>query len=326
MGIKPLYYARTNEHIVFSSEIRSLIKSEMVPGELNRDVLGDYLRYQTINGANTIIKGIFMLPAGGVMKIADNEIEITSFWNAVEYIDHNVSRLSYGETTVLIKQKLEESVKRRLIADVPMGAFLSGGIDSSAIVALASNQREKLRTFTISFENTEFSEARYARIIADKYNTDHSEINLAPKSLLENLPAALSAMDHPSGDGINTYLVSKAAKEAGITVVLSGLGGDELFAGYPVFKQIYQLRDKGWLMSFPRFSRALAGNVLKLARPGVASSKIKQIITEHYLDLENVYQYSREVCSKEINATLSPYGKNGEKSVFSLVKQGVGYQ
>src|SRR5690606_18092974 len=153
---------------------------------------------------NTIIKGIFMLPAGGVMKIADNEIEIASFWNPVEQVDHNVSRLSYDETTALIKQKLEESVKRRLISDVPMGAFLSGGIDSSAIVALASDQREKLRTFTISFDNTEFSEAKYARIIADKYNTDHSQIILAPKSLLENLPAAISAMDHPSGDGMNT--------------------------------------------------------------------------------------------------------------------------
>src|SRR5690606_38906646 len=186
--------------------------------------------------------------------------------------------------------------------------------------------REKLRTFTISFDNTEFSEARYARIIADKYNTDHSEINLAPKYLLENLPAALSAMDHPSGDGINTYLVSKAAKEAGITAVLSGLGGDELFAGYPIFKQFYQLRDKGWLMSFPRFSRALAGNILKLARPGIASSKIKQVITEHYLDLENVYQYSREVSSKQSNASLSPFGNRGENNVFSLVKLGVGYE
>src|SRR5690606_6993095 len=100
------------------------------------------------------------------------EIKISSFWNPVEYINHSVAQLSYNETTALIKQKLEESVNRRLIADVPMGAFLSGGIDSSAIVALASNQKERLRTFTISFDNSEFSEAKYARIIADKFNTD----------------------------------------------------------------------------------------------------------------------------------------------------------
>ncbi len=267
-----------------------------------------------------------MLPAGGVMKMADNEIKLSSFWNPVEHVDHSMTGLSYAETTAVIRQKLDESVQRRLIADVPMGAFLSGGIDSSAIVALASRQKQKLRTFTISFDNSEFSEAKYAQIIADKYDTAHTEINLAPEALLQNLPSAITAMDHPSGDGINTFLVSKAAKEAGITAVLSGLGGDELFAGYPIFKQFYQLRDKGWIMSFPRFSRALAGNVLKMTRPGVASSKIKQIITEHYLDLENVYQYSREVSSREINATLSPYGKRGENSVFSLVKQGVGYQ
>lgn len=326
MGIKPLYYARTNEHIIFSSEIRSLIKSGMINGELNHDVLGEYLRYQTVNGSNTLLKGVFMLPAGGVMKVADNEVFLSSYWNPVEHIDTSMAGLSYDETTAIIRKKIGESVERRLIADVPMGAFLSGGIDSSAIVALASRQREKLRTFTISFDSTEHSEAKYARIVADKYDTNHAEINLAPESLLANLPAALRAMDHPSGDGINTYLVSKAAKEAGITAVLSGLGGDELFAGYPIFKQFYQLRDKGWLMSFPRFSRALAGNILKLARPGIASSKIKQVITEHYLDLENVYQYSREVSSKQSNASLSPFGNRGENNVFSLVKLGVGYE
>lgn len=326
MGIKPLYYARTNEHIIFSSEIRSLLDSELIPGELNHGVLGEYLRYQTVHGTNTILKGIFMLPPGSIMNVSDHEIKISSFWNPVEYINHSVAQLSYNETTALIKQKLEESVNRRLIADVPMGAFLSGGIDSSAIVALASNQKKRLRTFTISFDNSEFSEAKYARIIADKFNTDHAEINLAPQSLLENLPAALKAMDHPSGDGINTYLVSKAAKQAGISAVLSGLGGDELFAGYPIFKQYYQLRDKGWLMSFPKFLRAFAGNALQVARPGVESSKIKQIITEDYLDLENVYQYSREVASREVNSKLSRYGNSGEMSVFNLVKQGVGYQ
>jgi len=325
MGIKPLYYARTNEHIVFSSEMRSLLKSEMVNGELNYDVLGDYLRYQTVNGSNTILKGIFMLQAGSVMKVADNEVEITTYWNPASHFDTEISRLSYSETKEVIREKLNAAVKRRLIADVPMGAFLSGGIDSSALVALASSEVDKLRTFTISFEDAAFSEAKYAKIVAEKYQTNHTEINLAPTALLDNLPAAISAMDHPTGDGINTYLVSKAAKEGGISAVISGLGGDELFAGYPIFKQFYQLKDKGWLMSFPKFVRSMGGSVLQMARPGVASQKIKQIITEDYLDLENMYQYSREVASREINAALSPYGNKGENSVYSLVKEGVGY-
>ncbi len=326
MGIKPLYYARTAIHTIFGSEVRSLLKSGLIPASLNRNALGDYLRYQTVHAPATMLDGVFMLPAGNTLRINADEEELKGFWNMATAIEPGVGFLNYTDTKTLVREKLTKAVGRRLVSDVPMGAFLSGGIDSSAIVALASGLvSDPLKTFTISFQEEAFSEARFARIIADKYQTDHTELKLDPSEMLHSLPVAIAAMDHPSGDGINTFVVSRAAKEAGITVVLSGLGGDELFAGYPIFKQVLSLSSKGWLMSFPKFSRAFAGDLLQWARPGIASQKTKQVITEDYLDLEYAYQYSREVASHTINNELSPFGSASAKAVFDIVHEGVGY-
>jgi len=109
---------------------------------------------------------------------------------------------------------------------------------------------------------------------------------------LKSLPDALAAMDHPSGDGPNTFVVSQATKEAGITMALSGLGGDELFAGYDIFKQSYSLQDKKWLLSFPKFMRRWAASAMEIYRPGVSSAKIKEVICQDYFDLEYIYQFS----------------------------------
>ena len=129
------------------------------------------------------------------------------------------------------------------MADLPFGAFLSGGIDSSAVVgAMSRFSDHKVKTFTITFAEDDYSEAPYARHIAEMNNTDHHEIRLSPEHFLEHLPSALSAMDHPSGDGPNTWMVSKATKEAGIDMALSGLGGDEVFCGYAIFPRMVQLQ------------------------------------------------------------------------------------
>ncbi len=325
MGIKPLYYARTNSHTVFSSEIRALFSSGVIPRKLNTEVLGDYLRYKTVHGTNTIIDGVYMLPPGSAMTITDHDSSIETYWHLARDAQSEVASLTYNDTVSLVRKKMGEAVKRRLVADVPMGAFLSGGIDSSALVALAAREVDQLKTFTVTFEDAEFDESIYARQIADKYHTDHTELLLAPQALLDNLPAAIRAMDFPTGDGINTYMVSKLAKEAGITVVLSGLGGDEVFAGYDIFKRFYSLRDKAWLMSFPKVLRRLAGDILLMVRPGVASYKIKQVLTEDYLDLENVYQYNREVLSRGLITEIAKHGNKGINSVYSLVKEGVGF-
>ena len=142
---------------------------------------------------------------------------------------------------------------------------------------------------------------------------------------LKSLPDALAAMDHPSGDGPNTFVVSQATKEAGITMALSGLGGDELFAGYDIFKQSYSLQDKKWLLSFPKFMRRWAASAMEIYRPGVSSAKIKEVICQDYFDLEYIYQFSRQLTlDKTVSSMLSSSGLPPNK-VFELVANGVGY-
>jgi len=327
MGIKPLYYARTGLKTVFASEIRSILSSGLISPELNKDSLGDYLRYQTVHGTNTILSGIYMVAPGSVLTITDNEYHSEIYWSPESQLESGVQNMSYGSVKGLVQEKLNAAVKRRLISDVPMGAFLSGGIDSSAIVALASQHVSgPLKTFNINFQEGEFSEARYAKQVAEMYQTEHCQIDLDPHILIDKLPAVLDSMDHPSGDGVNSYVVSEAAKQAGITVALSGLGGDELFAGYPIFSQFYDLRDKGWLMSFPKFIRSLAGSFYTKLKPGIGSEKINQIITEDYLDLEYVYQYSREVLSRENISDILDENPRGMNAVFDLVQGAVGVE
>ncbi len=324
MGIKPLYYARTDKEFIFSSEIRAILKSGLTSGNLNTEAIGDYLRYQTVHGSDTMVQGIYKLPQGSWMRVTADEVKVETYWNAATSIEKGVASMSYQDVTANIRQKFEDSVARRMISDVPIGAFLSGGIDSTALVAVASKVSSKaLKTFTVSFDDSEFSEAKYAKQVAEKYNTDHHEIILSPNDLLKSLPDALGAMDHPSGDGVNTYLVSKAAKEAGITVALSGLGGDEIFAGYPIFKQFLSLKDKYWLMTFPKFLRRSFGAGLNLVKPGVSSEKIKQVIAQDYLDIEYIYQFSREVVPVDQMLKLSKYGLNGSSNVFKLVQEGL---
>jgi len=189
-------------------------------------------------------------------------------------------------------------VERRLVADVPFGAFLSGGIDSSLVVAVMSKlMREKVRTFSVTFNEAEFNEAPYSDQIAKQYNTEHCDIKLSPQQCLAKLPEALASIDHPSGDGINTYIVSEATKNAGITMALSGLGGDELFAGYPLFKRLHKLEKWKWVSGFPFKSAPF--HVMKILRPSPASNKLLEMAGLPDWSLKNTYPVTRETFTEK---------------------------
>lgn len=292
LGVKPLYYAETGQSVVFASEIRALMASGLVERKTNRDSIVDFLRYQTVHAPRTIIDGVQMLMPGTYMHISDTEQKTYSYWSLTRN-----AKTVYGEIADVQKQVntlLESAVQKRLVSDVPFGAFLSGGIDSSIIVGLmAQNQSAPVKTFSVIFDEDEFSEAPYARMIAEKFATDHQEIRLTPADFLNDLPQALAAMDHPSGDGPNTFVVSQVTKNAGISMAHSGTGGDELFAGYDIFKRINAIQDKRWLLSFPKWMRGAVGSALYRMKPSIAAQKKTAVLEAGYFDLEYIYWVNR---------------------------------
>jgi asparagine synthase (glutamine-hydrolysing) len=302
MGVKPLYYHYTENLFIFSSEVRSIIHSGVKSFKLNKDAIAEYVQYQTVFAPNTIVKGIKQLMPGHYLEFVDQKASITEYWYPEHFIS-NTNELSYKETCDKTFELLCASVQRRLVADVPFGAFLSGGIDSSIIVALMSNvSSEKVKTFHVSFDESEFSESTYAKLIATKYNTEHHEIKLTPTHFLSELPDALNAMDHPSGDGPNTYIVSKATKNAGITMALSGIGGDELFAGYANFTRLKQLQNKWWLKASPGFALKAGAALYKLKNRSISGNKIAEILQLPSHDLSHTYPLSRSVFTQaELN-------------------------
>jgi asparagine synthase (glutamine-hydrolysing) len=319
LGIKPIYYSYKNQVLAFSSEIRSLLESEIVPRKLNNEALIDYLRYQTVHAPNTMAKDVFMLMPGHYIVAHQHEIKIEKYWDINQFVGSQKTDTPYAEVCSKVNNLFEKAVQRRLVADVPFGAFLSGGIDSSAVVGMMSKvSTSKVKTFSVVFEDEKFSEAKYARIIANKFNTEHHEIKLTPNDFKNELNGALHSMDHPSGDGPNTYVVSKATKNAGITMALSGLGGDELFAGYDIFNRTLKLDKLKWLSGIPGIS--IAAKLNKILRPGISASKIAELLALNSLDFKHTYPLSRQVLLEDqIEKILNSKGAT-KNSVAEIIK------
>lgn len=301
LGIKPLYYWFQNDTLVFASELRSVLASGLPERIINKRALHEYLCYQTVHAPSTLVSGVQLLLPGSYIRAAAGGMSVHTWWApgvaAASQQPREEPKLNdvYGTISTL----LTKAVERRLVADVPFGAFLSGGIDSSAVVGLMSRITGNVKTFNVSFDESEFSEAVYARMVAKRFGTEHTEIRLTPADFLNDLPAALLATDHPGGDGPNTYIVSKATKAAGVTMALSGLGGDELFAGYPIFKRAFTLRDKAWVGNLPLGLRKLAGNTLQRLKPGVASAKTAELLGLPEMNFDAAYALSRRVLLQE---------------------------
>ncbi|MBK7940764.1 MAG: asparagine synthase (glutamine-hydrolyzing) [Flavobacteriales bacterium] len=294
LGIKPLYVHESGGRLAFASELRALLASGLVPRALDPDGLVDHLRYQTVHAPRTLVAGVRMLMPGHWMSWCDGRIEEGRYWDLVANARREAADLSVDSVQREVRERLSRAVERRLVADVPFGAFLSGGIDSSAVVGLmAQAGSAPVSTFSVVFDEEEFSEERYARIVAKKFGTRHTAIRLRPDDMLRLLPHALAAMDHPSGDGPNTYVVSKVTREAGITMALSGLGGDEVFAGYPVFTRTDRLWRWRALGLVPPGVRGLAGDLAARLRPSAATAKLPGLLRAPGLGPEHSYPFSR---------------------------------
>lgn len=244
-GIKPLYYAAHGDAILFASEVRALLASKLIPRTLCAEAVDSYLATGSVSEPLTIIEGIHSVPAGCVQEILADGQRVRAGATqrfATSFALGGDGDASGGDSARALRTAMRDSVAHHLISDVPLGLFLSGGLDSSSLVALASEVSEKtIDTFTVTFDESAYSEAEPAREMALRYRTRHREIPLAARDLLNSLPDFFEAMDQPSMDGLNTYVVSRAVRAHDIKVVLSGLGGDELFAGYPSFRRASSL-------------------------------------------------------------------------------------
>lgn len=321
MGIKPLYWYHGDRHLLFASELRALLATGLLPRRLDQDALVDYLRYQTVHAPATIIEGVRLLEAGHWMRISDQEVTVQRWYDLVGSARRDVESWTAEQVRPQVRELLSRAVEKRLVSDVPFGAFLSGGIDSSAVVGLmAQASTAPVHTFSVVFDEEEFSEEHYARIIARKFSTKHAAIRLQPADMLRLLPDALAAMDHPSADGPNTYVVSKVTKEAGITMALSGLGGDEVFAGYPVFTRTLDLWEKRWVTQFPGFLRRMGAAVIGAARPSIASDKMGELLRLDAFSVDDTFPISRLVFTDRDLVGLISRDRLPEKRVGTILR------
>jgi asparagine synthase (glutamine-hydrolysing) len=262
LGKKPLYYYQDDNHLIFASEIKAILAHPAVHAQVNPRVMPLYLTYGYVPGPSTFFEDICELPPGHRLTIAAGDIAVERYWKIPRHAESR-SEVSEKRLVEELHGHLEESVRIRLQSDAPLGALLSGGIDSAAIVATMSKLTDQpIRTFAIGFaEDPSFNELEYARLIADTYHTDHHEFLVKPDAI-ELLPQLVWHYDQPFADSsaIPTYLIAQCAREH-VKVVLTGDGGDELFAGYERFSAA---RLAELYRHVPSLARSAAGALIDL--------------------------------------------------------------
>ena len=249
VGIKPLYYGRLGSTFLFGSELKALQEHPGFDGEIDRDVLALYFRHNYIPAPYTIYKNFSKLQPGSILTLCARDFrpEVRTYWDAWDTIGSSMNNPfvgSYEDAGNQLEELLSDSIQMRMLSDVPLGAFLSGGIDSSLVVALMQKQSScPVRTFSIGFEAEGYNEAPFAKEVAQHLGTDHTELYVTPKQALEVIPRLSQIYDEPFADSsqIPTFLVSELTKKH-VTVALSGDGGDELFSGY----SRYRLANMTW--------------------------------------------------------------------------------
>lgn len=272
LGIKPLYYAQVGQRVAFSSELTPLLSLEGVDTSIDNDALHGYFRYLCVPSPLSIVKGVRKLPSGSLLHIQSGTINLLRYWSLPEKAyEARASRraLSLDDAADALESILRNSVRDHMQSDVPYGAFLSGGIDSSTIVALMQAMSSRpVQTFSIGFDEATHNEADAARSVAQHLGTDHHELILKAKDALDLVPHIISFFDEPFADNsaIPTYLVSRFAREH-VTVCLSGDGGDELFGGYPRYFWAQRIERARSILS--PYGTRLASSALKAMPDGV---------------------------------------------------------
>ena len=307
-GVKPLFYHDDGRRIAFASELKALMLDPSVPREVDEQSVADYLTFQYVPGPRTIWRGVRKLPPAHALIADAHGVRLQRYWAMPTEEDPG---LPVGELRERLRALLAESVRIRLLSDVPLGAFLSGGIDSSAVVAMmARASSEPIKTFTIGFEEEDFSELEHARAVARHLGTDHHELIVRPRAL-ELLPRLVWHMDEPLADAsmIPSFYVAEMARR-NVTVALSGDGGDETHGGYETYRWARRYQSMDVLPRPLREAMALPARLLAADHPlGRKLARLPMPIVDRHLHVESYFQprEMKDVLAPEMRSRLRHY-------------------
>jgi asparagine synthase (glutamine-hydrolysing) len=305
-GIKPLYFSQQGSRLLFASEVSALLASGAIPVDFDPVALADYLAWFSVPAPRTIYRGILCLQPGECLRFCRGRLELRADWTFQSIQPGAPPCASRGEFVRALRERLDDSIRAHVIADVPVGAFLSGGLDSAIVAGLMSRATGNvLKTFSIGFEEDNFSEADEAEVTARHFGAVHHTRILSGGEVAEDLDKIIAACDQPTGDGVNTYYASQTAQEGGVKVALSGLGGDELFGGYPSFRTLPALarRIPMWRRLPGPFRSLIAGS---LNKGGARARKLSDFL-RYARDAHEVAAMQRRVFSESSRMSmLSP--------------------
>jgi asparagine synthase (glutamine-hydrolysing) len=289
-GIKPLYYHHQDGRLTFASEVKALTASGLVPRDLDADGLFGYFLTGTVPEPRTLLRDVQCLEAGTYATWRDGRLTSHKYWD-LQFVDAPAG----ADPVALTRAALIDSVDHHFISDAPVGVFLSGGLDSTALVALASQNRDReLHTFSLAFPGWSEDEGAVARRTAAHFRTQHTEWSIDGATANALFNGFLGASDQPSIDGLNTFAVSRLAREHGMKVVLSGLGGDELFAGYKSFDEVPRLAAVNRALSYAGPLRTAAGEGLQRLAANPRWRRLGDVLTRPP-DLASTYTIFRGV-------------------------------
>lgn len=296
MGVKPLYYAETTAAFVFASEIKSLFASGHVSPACREEALAEYLVFRQVAGHESMFRGIKSLLPGCTMLVRDGRTSIARYWSPLPPPERPPMR--FDEAVETLGSLLEDSVRLRLVSDVPVGTFCSGGIDSSLVTALAARLKgDAVNTFSVGFDETDYDESRYARMVSERYRTTHHQLNVGNEEFSELFPRMVWHNDEPLdfANSVHIFALSRLAKQH-VTVVLTGEGSDELFAGYPRY------RIPGLAHSYrrvPRPVRSMAGALVR-------DHRLKKLERFAAMSCDDTLLYNSSYVRPEAVAALCP--------------------
>jgi asparagine synthase (glutamine-hydrolysing) len=296
-GIKPLYFCHDGSRIVFASEVSALLASGAISGEIDPASVADYLAWFAVPAPRTIYRGVMALQPGECLSFSRGRLEIRAAWTFQSIPSDVQPCATRGDFIRELRARLDDTIQAHVLADVPVGAFLSGGLDSAVVAGLMSRASgNALKTFSIGFEEDDYSEADSAEASARHFGALHHTRIITGDEVARDIDRFLDGCDQPTGDGVNTYYASQTAQQGGVKVALSGLGGDELFGGYPSFKDIPTLAR--WLPAwrrFPRVARALA--LKSLSAGGTRARKLSDLLA-NAADAHELNALNRRVFSE----------------------------